>query len=37
MTEVGGAFEDPEGDTITYAVSSSDTDGRPGELFRERW
>ena len=25
MTEVGGAFEDPEGDTITYAVSSSDT------------
>ena len=24
MTEVGGAFEDPEGDTITYAVSSSD-------------
>ena len=25
MTEVGGAFEDPEGDTITYGVSSSDT------------
>ena len=25
MTEVGGAFQDPEGDTITYAVSSSDT------------
>ena len=25
MTEVGGAFEDPEGDTINYAVSSSDT------------
>ena len=25
MTEVGGAFEDPEGDTITYQVSSSDT------------
>ena len=25
MTEVGGAFEDPEGDTIAYAVSSSDT------------
>ena len=25
MTEVGGAFKDPEGDTITYAVSSSDT------------
>ena len=25
MMEVGGAFEDPEGDTITYAVSSSDT------------
>ena len=24
MTEVGGAFKDPEGDTITYAVSSSD-------------
>ncbi len=24
MTEVGGAFQDPEGDTITYAVSSSD-------------
>ena len=24
MTEVGGAFEDPEGDTITYGVSSSD-------------
>ena len=25
MTEVGGAFQDPEGDTITYGVSSSDT------------
>ena len=25
MTEVGGTFQDPEGDTITYAVSSSDT------------
>ena len=25
MTEVGGAFEDPEGDAITYQVSSSDT------------
>ena len=25
MTEVGGAFRDPEGDTITYDVSSSDT------------
>ena len=25
MTEVGGAFQDPEGDTITYDVSSSDT------------
>ena len=25
MTEVGGVFEDPEGDTITYAVSSLDT------------
>ena len=25
MTELGGAFQDPEGDTITYAVSSSDT------------
>ena len=25
MTEVAGAFQDPEGDTITYAVSSSDT------------
>ena len=25
MTEVGGAFEDPEGDTINYDVSSSDT------------
>ena len=25
MMEVGGAFKDPEGDTITYAVSSSDT------------
>ena len=25
MTEVGGAFEDPEGDNITYEVSSSDT------------
>ena len=25
MTEVGGAFQDPEGDTIAYAVSSSDT------------
>ena len=25
MTEVGGAFEDPEGDTIAYGVSSSDT------------
>ena len=24
MTEVGGAFQDPEGDTITYDVSSSD-------------
>ena len=24
MMEVGGAFEDPEGDTITYDVSSSD-------------
>ena len=24
MIEVGGAFQDPEGDTITYAVSSSD-------------
>ncbi len=24
MTEVGGAFEDPEGDAINYAVSSSD-------------
>ena len=24
MTEVGGAFKDPEGDTINYAVSSSD-------------
>ena len=24
MTEVGGTFQDPEGDTITYAVSSSD-------------
>ena len=25
MTEVGGAFQDPEGDAIAYAVSSSDT------------
>ena len=25
MTEVGGAFEDPEGDAINYGVSSSDT------------
>ena len=25
MTEVGGAFQDPEGDTINYDVSSSDT------------
>ena len=25
MTELGGAFQDPEGDTIIYAVSSSDT------------
>ena len=25
MTEVSGAFRDPEGDTITYDVSSSDT------------
>ena len=25
MTEVGGAFQDPEGDNINYAVSSSDT------------
>ena len=25
MTEVGGAFQDPEGDAINYAVSSSDT------------
>ena len=24
MTEVGGAFQDPEGDTITYDLSSSD-------------
>ena len=25
MTELGGAFQDPEGDAITYGVSSSDT------------
>ena len=25
MTEVGGVFEDPEGDTIAYTVSSADT------------
>ncbi len=25
MTEVGGAFQDPEGDAIAFAVSSSDT------------
>ena len=33
MTEVGGAFQDPEGDTITYAVSSSDTHRRRGDSF----
>ena len=33
MTEVGGAFEDPEGDTITYGVSSSDTTVAPGDPF----